>query len=82
MKTKTIELRQFDECSNELKAIILDRYRYFNVEDYDLTSNDSYYIYTTEQGFYNDINDYHYDNHRIVILKGIWYLSASKVKPK
>lgn len=33
MKTKTIILRQFKECSKELQETILNNYREINVED-------------------------------------------------
>ena len=54
MKTKTVtyELRQFDECSKELQEKILEKERYINVDNIDLTEyNEGYTIMLKEEGF-------------------------------
>jgi len=53
MITKTIELRQFEECSKELQEKILEKHYDINL-DFSLTDyNDTYTLMIEEQGFLN-----------------------------
>lgn len=54
MKTKTIILKQFEECDAELQAKILENYREINVEDVNLFENNDIYIQDlADKGFLN-----------------------------
>lgn len=54
MKTKTIILRQFKECSKELQETILNNYRDINVEDVNIyENNDTHMQNLADKGFLN-----------------------------
>lgn len=54
MKTKTIILRQFQECSKELQETILNNYRDINVEDVNIyENNDTHMQNLADKGFLN-----------------------------
>ena len=53
MKTKTIILRQFKECSKELQETILNNYREINVEDVNIyENNDTHMQNLADKGFF------------------------------
>lgn len=60
-KTKTIILRQFDDCDKELQKKILDNYRYIETEWYDLLENEYYVNMLAEYGFNCSRKDIDYD---------------------
>ena len=52
MRTKTLVLRQFEECSEELQKKILEKERYINVDYRNLTEDDeAYTLMLQEEGF-------------------------------
>ena len=54
MKTKTIILRQFKECSKELQETILNNYRDINVEDVSIYENNDIHMQNlADKGFLN-----------------------------
>ncbi len=79
MKTKTINLYKFDELTKEAQQKALDKYRYFNVDDYywsyielldsDIFSNDMKKYFDLDRGSYIQFIDLEVKDYKGKVLE-------------